>query len=137
MAGAAEGYSTGAVEAVYAEMLDRAAGLLALGRSVVLDATWLEPRRRAEAETVATDAYAELVEISCTAHRDELTRRITARAREGADESEATVEVLEGQLAGRAPWPEAIEVDTATLDARDTDAVRAWAARELGPLPWA
>lgn len=42
-------------------MFDRAAGHLVLGRSVVLDATWLEPRRRAEAETVAADANAELV----------------------------------------------------------------------------
>lgn len=136
-AGAADGYAAGAVEAVYAEMLDRAAGLLARGCSVVLDATWLDPRRRAEAETVATDASAELVEISCTAAHDELVRRITARAQDGSDPSEATVEVLDDQLAGLAPWPEAIEVDTTTIDARDPDAVGAWAARELGPLPWA
>lgn len=133
----ARGYSAGAVEAVYAELLARAAELLALGRSVVLDATWLEPRRRAEAETVAADAHAELVEISCTAPREELARRISARARAGTDPSEATVEVLDAQLADLAPWPEAVEVDTAALDVRDPDAVRERAARELGPLPWA
>ena len=132
-----DGYAASAVEAVYAEMLARAAGLLARGRSVVLDATWLDPRRRAEAETVAADAYAELVEISCTAPHDELIRRITARAQQGSDPSEATVEILDAQLAARGPWPEAIEVDTTTLDARDPDAVGAWAAGELGPLPWA
>lgn len=135
--GAADRYSTGEVETVYAEMLERAAGLLAQGRSVVLDATWLEPRRRAEAGTVAADAYAELVEVSCTAPHDELVRRITARMREGSDPSEATVEVLAAQLAGLAPWPEAIEVDTGMFDARDPDTLVAWAARELGPLPWA
>lgn len=135
--GTAHGYSVAAVDAVYAEMLRRAAGMLAHGRSVVLDATWLEPRRRAEAQTVAADAYAELVEISCTAHRDELARRIAERARTGSDQSEATVEVLDAQLADLKPWPDAIEVDTTALDARDRDAVRAWAARELGPLPWA
>lgn len=135
--GSALGYSTGAVDEVYAEMLGRAAGSLAQGRSVVLDATWLEPRRRAEAETVAVDAYAELVEISCTADREELARRITERARAGSDPSEATVEVLDAQLAEPAPWPDAIEVDTTVLDARDRDAVATWAARELGPLPWA
>ena len=111
--------------------------MLAHGRSVVLDATWLDPRRRAEAETVAADAHAELVEISCTAHRDELARRITERARTGSDPSEATVEVLDAQLAELAPWPDAIEVDTTALDVRDADAVVTWAARELGPLPWA
>lgn len=134
---AADGYSDAAVGAVYAEMLERAAVLLARGRSVVLDATWLEPRRRAEAETVAADAHAELVEISCTAPRDDLARRITERARCGTDASEATVGVLDVQLAESAPWPDAIAVDTAELDVREAEAVRAWAERELGPLPWA
>ena len=129
-------YSEEAVGAVYAELLDRAAASLALGRSVVLDATWLEPRRRAEAETVAADAHAELVEISCTAPRDELVRRITERARAGTDPSEATIEVLDDQLARPAAWPEAIEVGTVGLDVRDGEAVRRWAERELGPLPW-
>ena len=130
-------YSEEAVGAVYAEMLTRAAASLALGRSVVLDATWLEPRRRAEAETVAADVHAELVEISCTAPRDELVRRITERVRAGTDPSEATIEVLDAQLARPAAWPEAIEVDTVGLDVRDREAVRRWVERELGPLPWA
>ncbi|UVE94246.1 AAA family ATPase [Dietzia sp. B32] len=136
-AAARDRYSDEAVEAVYAEMLARAAGVLAQGRSVVLDATWLEPRRRAEAETAAADAHAELVEIACAAPRDELVRRITGRASAGTDPSEATVEVLDAQLAAAAPWPDAIEVDTAGLDVRDRAAVRRWAERELGPLPWA
>ena len=130
-------YSEQAVDAVYREMLARAALLLSQGRSVVLDATWLEPRRRAEAETVAADAHAELVEICCTAPRGELERRITARARRGTDPSEATVEVLGAQLAGAAAWPDAIEVDTTGVDVRDPDAVLEWATRNLGPLPWA
>ena len=135
--GAAEGYSASAMDAVYGELLARAARLLEHGRSVVLDATWLKPRRRAEAETVAADTHAELVEIACTAPRDELVRRITERARDGADPSEATVEVLDAQLSDLGPWPDAIEVDTVALDVRDAAAVHEWAGRELGPLPWA
>jgi predicted kinase len=130
-------YSEESVSAVYASMLERAGELLALGRSVVLDATWLDPRRRARAETVAADAHAELVEVSCTAPREELVRRITERARTGSDPSEATVDVLDAQLAELPPWPDAIEVDTVDLDVRDAEAVRAWARRNLGPLPWA
>lgn len=130
-------YAPEAVAAVYAELLERAAESLALGRSVVLDATWLDPRRRAEAETVAADSHAELVEVACTAPRGELVRRIEARASAGTDPSEATVAVLDAQLAGLAPWPDAIEVDTTELDVRDAAAVRDWAERELGPLPWA
>ncbi|KAA0918149.1 AAA family ATPase [Dietzia sp. ANT_WB102] len=134
---AGDAYSEEAVGAVYAELLARAAVSLARGRSVVLDATWLEPRRRAEAETTAADAHAELVEIACTAPRDELVRRITERARAGTDPSEATVDVLDAQLDGLAPWPDALEVDTTGFDVRELDAVRRWAERELGPLPWA
>ncbi|GLB64419.1 hypothetical protein NCCP2495_22980 [Dietzia sp. NCCP-2495] len=132
----ADGYSEAAVDAVYDEMLRRAAELLGQGRSVVLDATWLQPRRRTAAETVAADTHAELVEISCTAPRDDLVRRITERARRGGDPSQATPRVLDAQLADLAPWPEALDVDTTELDTRDPDAVHAWAARELGPLPW-
>lgn len=130
-------YSEGAVSAVYSRMLARAGESLALGRSVVLDATWLDPRRRAQAETVAADAHAELVEVSCTAPHAELVRRIEERGRTGTDPSEATVAVLESQLADLAPWPDAIEVDTTDLDSRSADAVQDWAARTLGPLPWA
>jgi aminoglycoside phosphotransferase family enzyme/predicted kinase len=130
-------YSPEAVSAVYSRMLGRAEELLALGRSVVLDATWLDPRRRAEAETVAADAHAELVEISCTALHAELVRRIEQRGRAGTDPSEATAAVLADQLADLAPWPDALEVDTTDLDPRSDDAVRRWARRELGPLPWA
>lgn len=130
-------YSEEAVSGVYSELLERAGELLALGRSVVLDATWLDPRRRAEAETVAADARAELVEVSCTAPRTELVRRIEERARAGTDPSEATVAVLDAQLAGLAPWPDAFEVDTTDLDPRDADVVHGWAQRNLGPLPWA
>ena len=64
-------------------------------------------------------------------------RRILDRADAGADPSEATVEVLDAQLADLPPWPDAIEVDTTELDVRDAGAVRAWAGRVLGPLPWA
>lgn len=130
-------YSPESVSGVYAELLERAAELLALGRGVVLDATWLDPRRRAEAETVAADAHAELVEISCTAPRAELVRRIVERARHGTDPSEATVAVLDAQLAGLAPWPDAVEVDTTGLDLRGAGVVHGWAQRNLGPLPWA
>lgn len=137
--GGAEGgaYAEEAVGAVYGEMLERAAAALGRGRSVVLDATWLDPRHRARAETLAADTHAELVEISCTAPRDVLADRITRRAVAGTDPSEATVEVLDAQLAGLAPWPDAIELDTTELDVRDPAAVRAWTERELGPLPWA
>src|SRR5699024_3835801 len=126
--GTAGGDSAGAVGGGYSELAARAAGMLAPGRSVVLDATWLAPRARAGAEEVAADAHAELVGRACTALRGERARRITERARTAADPSEATVEVLAAQLAELAPWPDAIEVDTTALDVRDADAVVTWAA---------
>lgn len=125
-------YSPAGRGAVYTEMLDRAATLLRHGRSVILDATWLDPRLRAQAETLASDTYAELVEIECVAPEAVLARRITERGRRQADPSEATVQVMRDQLAGRADWPDAAVLDTVAVDVRDRAAVAAWALHEGG-----
>lgn len=130
-------YSPAGRAAVYTEMLDRAAGLLARGQSVILDATWLDPQIRAQAETVAADCHAELVEIECTAPEEELARRIEERGRHRADASEATVEVMREQLAARAAWPDAVRLDTVAVDVREAAAVAQWARREGGLGPFA
>lgn len=128
-------YSSAARAAVYAHMLDKAAPLLAAGRSVVLDATWLDPHHRERAATCAADCAADLVEIECTAPYDDLVWRIARRQDDGTDPSEATVAVLDAQLAHRAVWPEAIVVDTAAYDVRDPQVVARWLRHtpECGP----
>lgn len=82
-------------ERVYGALFDEAARLLAAGRAVVLDATFLEPALRARAETLARDAGVPFSGVLLEAPAEVLAGRIEARA---GDASDATVEVLMGQI---------------------------------------
>jgi len=83
-------------ESVYRSMLGRATTLLAAGQSVVLDATFLDPRLRAMAEAVAQAAGVPFRGVWLDAADDVLTARLRAR---GSDASDADVAVLKGQRA--------------------------------------
>ena len=98
--------------ATYGELLRRAAVALAHGESVVLDATWLDPRLRDCAAGVAERAYADLVQLRCVAPVDVATRRVLGRALTHSDISDATPEVVARMAAEAPPWPEAWAVDT-------------------------
>lgn len=109
----AEGrYAPAATAAVYAEMLERARPVLGMGRSVVLDASWADPGRRAAARALADSCRADLVEIRCTAPPEVADARILARRRAGAGPSDATPEIAHRLAAAFAPWPEAAAVPT-------------------------
>ncbi len=96
----------------YLAMFDRAAEALALGRSVVLDATFASEELRQGASGVARRHHATLVELECRAPRQVCEERIQARAREGRDPSEADTEVARLVSAHFDPWPSATPVDT-------------------------
>jgi predicted kinase len=98
--------------ATYDELLRRASVALAGGESVVLDATWLDPRTRDLAAAVARHAYADLVELRCVAPDGLAQRRVLGRALGGADASDATPEVAARIASTAPPWPGAHEVDT-------------------------
>ena len=124
-------YSPAHSAATYEEMLRRAGNILALGRSVVLDATWLSSARREAAREAAEALAADVIEVECRADRDILLQRLAARAERGDDASDATPAVLEEQFRRRDPWAEAITVDTAagTVDVLGLEGM-------VGPAPW-
>ncbi|MGS0685615.1 bifunctional aminoglycoside phosphotransferase/ATP-binding protein [Nakamurella sp. GG22] len=93
----------------YREILDRAADLLALGESVVLDASWTEAAFRADAVEVARQFSADLLQFECRAPPEVRHRRL-ARRRAGISDADATVADLMGHDA--AAWPEAVGIDT-------------------------
>ncbi len=102
-------YTPQQTERTYRALIDRAARLLGLGESVVLDATWNDARFRAEAATAAHDAHADLTSLRCTIGNDLAADRL-ARREPGRSDADAGVAAL---LAGRAdPWPEATDLDT-------------------------
>jgi aminoglycoside phosphotransferase family enzyme/predicted kinase len=87
---------TSAIDArVYGALADEALALLVAGRSVVLDATFLDPMRRAEAEAIAVKAGVPFEGLWLEAPVQVLRDRVAARR---DDASDATVATLEGQL---------------------------------------
>jgi aminoglycoside phosphotransferase family enzyme/predicted kinase len=105
-------YSAEARRAVYVELVERARVALAMGESVVLDATWGETEVRDLARAAGDAQVADVIELRCTAPVEVATARVEARLASGRDASEATAEVA-GRLASSfEPWPEAATVDT-------------------------
>ena len=102
-------YAPGWTERTYRELLSRAGRLLARGESVIMDASWESPGRRAAAAELAGTAQADLVVLLCTAPADIVERRLAARA---GGVSDADVAVARQMAATQAPWPEAVTIDT-------------------------
>ena len=73
-------YSAENVDAVYEAALRRAHLGLCEGRTVVIDGTWVDPRHREQARSIAEQASAVIVEIACTATLETTVERIRTRA---------------------------------------------------------
>jgi uncharacterized protein len=102
-------YTQSWTERTYAEIVGRAADLLALGESVVLDATWRSAQHRRAAADTADRAAADLVQLRCTTPTQLAASRVATRA---AGVSDATPEIAARLAAEQAPWPEAVAVNT-------------------------
>jgi aminoglycoside phosphotransferase family enzyme/cytidylate kinase len=104
-------YAASWTERTYAELIRRAADLLSLGESVVLDATWTTARHRQAAAAAAGRAAADLVQLRCSAPPRVTTGRIAGRT---AGVSDATPAIAERLTADSQPWPGAQIIDTAS-----------------------
>jgi aminoglycoside phosphotransferase family enzyme/adenylate kinase family enzyme len=123
----AEGiYRPDFTEAAYGELLLRARQLLERGESVVLDASWTDAARRAEAAALADATVAELVELRCDAPAEVAAGRMGHR--EVGDPSDATPAVAAAMAASADPWPTAVVIDTTA----DPETAEAAAADALG-----
>ncbi|KUN82563.1 gluconate kinase [Streptomyces bungoensis] len=129
---AAAGYGVGLytpewTARTYTALLDRAAALLSLGESVVLDATWSHARAREAALRVAERTSADLVALHCHVPHEVSAARLGTR---GPGISDAGPAVADAMAAAEPPWPEAVAVDTSgplrSAVARALAAVRPW-----------
>jgi aminoglycoside phosphotransferase family enzyme/predicted kinase len=105
-------YTAARTEAMYGELLARAEQALTLGESVVLDASWLDPRWREEARRVAERTASDLVALRCTVDDATADVRIVARHAGAANASDATPAIAAARRAIAAPWPSAHMLDT-------------------------
>jgi aminoglycoside phosphotransferase family enzyme/predicted kinase len=92
-------YRPEASEQVYAHLCALAEKLLGAGHTVIVDATFLKHAQRIPFQALAERLAIPYVILHYSAEPDTLRQRVQQRAREQNDASEATVEVLEHQLA--------------------------------------
>ena len=114
--GAGEGdagiYRPELVAATYEALLDGAAQRLALGQTVVLDASWTTADQRARAAARARQCGATLIELRCACDPAVARQRVADRPVAAAGGSDATPEVADLLAARADPWPSAVAVDT-------------------------
>ena len=112
-AGFGEGaYDEAATARTYEAMLERAGTALALGWSVVLDASWNTRRWTDQARALAKEHVTDLAELRCTLPAEVAAERIRARAAADDDPSDATPEIAAAMAAVWEPWPSATPIDT-------------------------
>jgi aminoglycoside phosphotransferase family enzyme/predicted kinase len=123
-------YTAAATAATYRELLTRAADALGMGQTVVLDASWSDEERRADARRVAEATASDVVELRCAAPAEVAAERIASRAAAGGDASDADAAIASAMEAVADPWPASTTVDTV---AAPVSAVQA-ALRHVGPV---
>ena len=84
-------------EQTYERMFERAQALLADGRSAVLDATFLNPRWRERAKDLSARTGSDLLLIECQCPPEVARERLTRRARELLEPSEADWAIYQEQ----------------------------------------
>jgi len=97
-------YSADASEAVHAEMFRLAQALLGAGRSIVLDATFLEEARREEARAVAMQAGAPFTGVWLETDGARLRTRLASRRDDASDANEAVLNAQQGLDPGVIDW---------------------------------
>ena len=105
-------YAAACTERAHEELLARAGRLLALGESVIADASFISPAQRDAAAATAAAAHADLVQLRCAAPAEVTGQRLAART---GGISDADAAIARQMAAVEAPWPEAVTIDTGQL----------------------
>jgi uncharacterized protein len=98
-------YAPERVEATYEHLIELATQTLAAGRTAILDATFLEGKRRERLAAVSRSAGVPLVLVETVCDEEAAVGRILMRAKRGDSRSDATVEVYRRQRAAALASP--------------------------------
>lgn len=109
-------YSPEATEQTYARLEGLARTVLQAGFAVLVDATCLQRAQRARFAALAQSLSVPLRLLAFDASEAVLRERITRRAAEGTDPSDASLAVLESQLAKREPLTPEEQTQALVLD---------------------
>ena len=102
-------YTEESTEQTHRELMGRAASLLSMGESVIVDATWSDAGHRRAARALADESASQVVELRCEAPDGLADARVVGR---GAGVSDADREIAREVRARFDPWPEAKRVRT-------------------------
>ena len=119
-------YSAAATQRTYQRLAVAASALVAGGFDTIVDATFLDAAERARFAALAHAAGAPLTILDCTAPRALLAARVVSRS---GDPSEATLAVLERQLARPTALAERERRGAVTVDTAQSPDVSALAAQ--------
>jgi predicted kinase len=96
----------------YQHLADQAEQLLALGETVVVDASFSIGEQRDLLRSVGNLASADVIELRCFAPQEALENRLRSRAAQPAAFSDADSDIAARMTATTDPWPEAQAIDT-------------------------
>ena len=102
-------YDAEHTERTYAELVHRSAELLALGETVVLDASWSSARYREAAASAAERTGSPVLALRCWAPAELTAERLVTRT---GSLSDATPEIARTMSGDVDPWPEAHPIRT-------------------------
>lgn len=109
-------YQPARTEAVYARLASLATTVLDAGYPVLVDATFLRRSQRDAFRARAAAAGVRFRTLAVEAPEAVLRERVAARRLAGTDPSDATLDVLESQLASREPLGEDERADSVVID---------------------
>jgi len=123
------------IAAVYDALLERAHRTVSLGRSVLLDGTWGDPRQRDRVRALAAQSSCPLTELVCAAPLADTVTRIETRT---ATTSQVTPDIAAALAAddrwSPAHWPRAHRIDT-TVPPAESAAAALEICRTPNPVP--
>jgi hypothetical protein len=117
-------YTEASKQRTYDRLLECAGSALEGGRSVIIDATFLDPVHRDLFRALALQQRCRFLIVSCVSDAATLQTRLEMRSRDGLDPSEATQAVLDEQLRSLQPLTademlQAVNVDTSRPGSAD------------------
>lgn len=89
---------------VYGKMFEEAREFLSSGRSVCLDASFLDAEQRRRLLTLKEETDANLLAVECRCDEDVVQRRLRGRREEGTDPSDADFSIYQNQKANFRGW---------------------------------
>lgn len=128
-------YNADATEATYERLNTLAADILRAGYPVVLDATFLKRAQRAAAWKMAEETGVPFLILDCHAPESVIAGWLAQRQSDGNDPSDATLEVIQAQQAGREPLSDEEQQHSKRVDTPDAASLDALVASIRQRLP--